>query len=147
MILKYTYGLITNWPLSYAKKIGISDDYIMNNSRQDNGRDWVENCFSIKAKKGQRVEVNETFSAESYVGENCKISKVVKFTILCSNKENPLLAEDGIELAKIQIPVPEYATGQKLMLKFHFCGTMFKVYCYLLKEKHLMTEVVINYGN
>eukprot|EP01084_Bolivina_argentea_P149519 261186_1 len=94
--LKYTYGESVYFTESKAKRLGISSEYILNNTREVDGKFWVKSCFKVIARQNEEIYTGQI---KKNIGTRfSNTSKHAYTTILWSEMEFPKIRADGHKL-------------------------------------------------
>ena len=155
-ILRYTYGKTIIWPLQRAIDNGVPKEHIdkfkmFNKHANAYG---VKGCFMSIAKKNQEVKHDEIFTTESTMFDPNASS--ISINILCSDKEDPKIKDDGWRIAELKLDVNNDNNNNnnnngdkqdtKIIVEFHFYDTQLKVFAYRRNCAHLKKEIELNYS-
>ncbi len=100
----------------------------------------VNGCFRVLAMKNERISLND--KPKQYFGKSHSDS-ATRIPILCSDIDNPKTGDDGELLGAFR--VPNWGSEIRVVVQFHFYGTMFAVSYYDRKGKTTQ-KLHINYG-
>ena len=148
-ILRYTYGKTIIWPLQTAIQNNVPQPHIdkykiFNKHANAYG---VKSCFMSIAKKNQEVEHNQVFTTESAMFD--PNSDTITINILCSDKEDPKIKDDGWRIAELKLQITEEdkkVMNVKIITEFHFYDTQLKVFAYRSHSPQFKQEIELNYS-